>query len=170
MLELAQYRLGESSEDIVLQSSQDNQQAALAMVQQAHLHIDIFSHDLEPRLYDNADFADAIKAFVLKGNHTRVRILVTEPDYVNKNGHRLLQLSRHLTSYMELRKTHEDYIKNPAAFLLADRRGMVYRTMASHYAGIANFNAPLNVAEHLQFFDEAWNHSRQYTEFRRLYI
>ena len=69
MLELAQYRLGESSEDIVLQSSQDNQQAALAMVQQAHLHIDIFSHDLEPRLYDNADFADAIKAFVLKGNH-----------------------------------------------------------------------------------------------------
>jgi hypothetical protein len=170
MLELAQYRLGVSSDDIVLQSSQDNQQVALALAQQASLHIDIFSHDLEPRLYDNTEFAEAIKSFVLKGNHARVRVLVTEPDYVNKNGHRFIQLSRQLTSYMELRKTHEDYTKNPAAFLLADQRGLVYRSMASHYAGIANFNAPLKVAELLQFFDAAWNHSRQYTEFRRLYI
>ena len=170
MLDLAHYHLGESSEDIAVQSLQDNQLAALALIQQAGLTIDIFSHDLEPRLYDTADFADAIKSFVLKGNHSRVRILITEPDYVNKNGHRFIQLSRQLTSYMELRKTHEDYCRNPAAFLLADQRGMVYRTMASHYTGIANFNAPLKVAEHLQFFDEAWNHSRQYTEFRRLYI
>lgn len=170
MLDIAQYQLGETADDIVLQSTQDNQQAILALVQQARLRIDIFSYDLEPRLYDNNEFVDAIKSFVLKGNHTQVRILVTEPDYVNKNGHRLIPLSRQLTSYIELRKTHEDYIKNPAAFLLADRRGMVFRPMASHYAGIANFNAPLNVAEHLQFFDEAWNHSRQYTEFRRLYI
>lgn len=169
-MDLTGFKLGENSDDIVLESRHDNVAAALALIGQARSSIDIFTRDLEPRVLDNSEFSDALKNFALTSPHTKIRILVNEPDMAVKDGHRLIHLARRLTSYFEIRKTHADYAMNPAAFLIADERGILLRSVATYYAGIANFNAPLKANELLRFFDDAWIHSRQYTEFRRLYI
>jgi hypothetical protein len=170
MLDLVNHKLGATTEDIVLNSMEDNRAVGQALIAQADRSLEIFSRDLEARLYDNSDFTGAVRAMVLRSQHTRVRILVNEPDYAIKHDHRLIYTARHLSSYIEIRKTHEDYAMNPAAFLLVDQRGLLYRTVATHHDGIASFNNPSRVGELLRFFNEAWNHSRQYTEFRRLYI
>lgn len=170
MLDLSNYKLGATTEDIVLSSMEDNRAAALALITQGERSLEIFSRDLEARLYDNSDFTSTVREMVLRSQRTRVRILVNEPDYAIKHDHRLIYTARHLSSYIEIRKTHEDYAMNPAAFLLVDQRGLLYRTLATHYEGLANFNNPSQAGELLRFFNEAWNQSRQYTEFRRLYI
>lgn len=170
MLDLANYKLGTTMDDIVLDNMEDNRAVGQALIAQADRSLEIFSRDLEARLYDNSDFTGAVREMVLRSQHTRVRILVNEPDYAIKHDHRLIYTARHLSSYIEIRKTHEDYAMNPAAFLLVDQRGVLHRALATRYEGIANFNNPSQVGELLRFFNEAWTHSRQYTEFRRLYI
>lgn len=170
MQDLNNYKLGENADDIVLNSMDENRHAILNILKQSNRTLDIYSRDMDPRLFDNSDFTTAVRDMVLRSQHVRIRVLVNEPDRAIKYDHRLIHVSRLMTSYIEIRKTHEDYAMNPAAFVLFDQRGMVYRTLASHYEGVANFNDPRRVGELLQFFNEAWEHSRQYTEFRRLYI
>lgn len=170
MQDISNYKLGENSEDIVLNSMDDNRAAILTLLKQANRSLDIFSRDMDPRLFDNSDFTMAVRDMVLRSQHVRVRILVNEPDRAIKYDHRLIHAARQMTSYIEIRKTHDDYAMNPSAFVLFDQRALVYRTVATHYDGTANFNDPRKAGELLQFFNEAWEHSRQYTEFRRLYI
>ncbi|MBI3561488.1 MAG: hypothetical protein HY080_07215 [Gammaproteobacteria bacterium] len=170
MLDWAKYTLGVHAEELLLDSMEANRLASLALIQQANNSLEIFSRDLEPRLYDNSDFVSAVRAMALRNQRIRVRILVNEPDHAIKHDHRLIHIARHLSSYIEIRKTHEDFAMNPSAFVVVDARGVLYRSLARRYEGSVNFNDPLKSGELLQFFNEAWNHSRQYTEFRRLYI
>jgi len=124
MLDWTAYNLGEQKDDIVIDSSEDNQAAAVRLVSQGGRSLDIFSRDLEPRIYDNPEFADAVRALAIKTRDLHVRILVIDPDFIIKHGHRLIELARRLTSHMEIRKLHEDYCNHPDAYLVVDSRGL----------------------------------------------
>jgi len=170
MLDWSQYRLNEDSADIVIDGSEDNQAAATQLVRQAGRSLDIFSRDLEPRIYDNAEFADAVRALAVKTRDMHVRILVIDPDFIIKHGHRLIELARRLTSHMEIRKLHEDYCNNPEAYLVVDSRGLLHRKLASRYEAVVNFNNPITATELHNQFTEMWERSKQYMDFKRLYI
>lgn len=165
-----EYELGVSSDDIVIDTHEDNQAAALRLVSQAGRSLDIFTRDLEPRIYDNADFADAVRALAIRTRDLHVRILVIDPDFIIKHGHRLIELSRRLTSHMEIRKVHEDYCNNPEAYLVVDKRGVLHRKLASRYEAVVNFNNPRQATDLYQQFTEMWDRSKQYMDFKRLYI
>lgn len=164
------YQLGKNSGDIVIDSSDDNQAAALRLVTQANRSLDLFARDLEPRIYDSPTFADAVRSLAVKTRELHVRILVIDPDYIIKHGHRLIELSRRLTSHMEIRKVHEDYCNNPEAFLVVDQRGLLHRKLASRYEAVVNFNNPITATELHHLFTEMWDRSKQYMDFKRLYI
>lgn len=164
------YTLGEYSDDVVIGTSEDNHTAALHLVNQGGRSLDIFSRDLEPRIYDNSEFADAVRSLAIKTRELHVRILVIDPDYIIKHGHRLIELARRLTSHMEIRKVHEDYCNIPEAYLVVDRRGLLHRKLASRYEAIVNFNNPMMATELHNQFTEIWDRSKQYMDFKRLYI
>lgn len=170
MLDWLEYELGVNSDDIVIDAHEDNQAAALRLVSQAGRSLDIFTRDLEPRIYDNADFADAVRALAIRTRDLHVRILVIDPDFIIKHGHRLIELSRRLTSHMEIRKVHEDYCNNPEAYLVVDKRGVLHRKLASRYEAVVNFNNPRQATDLYQQFTEMWDRSKQYMDFKRLYI
>lgn len=170
MPDWSEYTLGENSGDIVIDSSDDNQASAIQLVSQAGRSLDIFSRDLEPRIYDNAEFADAVRTLAVKTRDLHVRILVIDPDFIIKHGHRLIELARRLTSHMEIRKVHEDYCNNPEAFIVVDKRGLIHRKLASRYEAVVNFNNPLAATELCNQFTEMWDRSKQYMDFKRLYI
>lgn len=170
MSEWSEYQLGENSGDIVINTSEDNQAAALQLVSQGGRSLDIFSRDLEARIYDNAEFIDAVRALAVKTRDMRVRILVIDPDVIIKHGHRLIELARRLTSHLEIRKVHEDYCNNPEAYLVVDNRGLLHRKLASRYEAIVNFNNPMAATELHDHFTEMWERSKQYMDFKRLYI
>jgi hypothetical protein len=170
MPDWSEYTLGEESGDIVIDTSEDNQAAALRLVSQGQRSLDIFSRDLEARIYDNMAFADAVRALAVKTRDLYVRILVIDPDFIIKRGHRLVELSRRLTSHMEIRKVHEDYCNNPEAYLVVDNRGLLHRKLASRYEAVVNFNNPVTASELHHHFTEMWERSKQYMDFIRLYI
>ena len=163
-------QLGVDSEDIAVESSDENQELVVRLVNQASHRLDVFTRDLDPRVYDNADFVDAVRSLAIKDNKARIRFLVVEPDKAIKLGHRLLELSRRLTSTFEIRKVHEDYSSNPECYLLVDTRGLLHRKLASRYEGIANFNNPSEAMNLVHHFNEVWEHSTPMLDFKRLYI
>jgi hypothetical protein len=166
----AKFHLGETSEDIVVESSEDNHQLAVQLVTQANHRLDVFSRDLDPRIYNNADFIDAVRSLAVSDNKARIRFLVIDPDKAIKLGHRLLDLSRRLSSTVEIRKVHEDYGANPECYLIVDGRGLLHRKLASRYEAIANFNNPGDAANLVHHFNEVWEHSSPELDFKRLYI
>ncbi|MGD9385255.1 MAG: hypothetical protein PVF28_01800 [Thioalkalispiraceae bacterium] len=166
----ADARLGVSSEDIMLETSNDNQQLAVQLVSQASHRLDVFTRDLDPRIFDSTEFVDAVRTLALKDNRAKIRFLVIDPDKAIKLGHRLLELSRRLTSRFELRKVHEDYSANPESYLIVDERGLLHRKLASRYEGVANFNNPLAASGLMHHFNEVWEHSTPVLDFKRLYI
>ncbi len=170
MPDWSEYTLGEHNTDIVIDTSEDNLAAVLRLVSQGRRSLDIFSRDLEPRIYDNAEFADVVRALAVKTRDLHVRILVIEPDFIIKHGHRLIELARRLTSHMEIRKVHEDYCNNPEAYLVVDSRGLLHRKLASRYEAVVNFNNPITATELHNQFGEMWDRSKQYMDFKRLYI
>lgn len=170
MPDWSEYALGEHNSDIAIDTSEDNRAAVLQLVSQGGRNLDIFSRDLEPRIYDTPEFTDAVRTLAIKTRDMRVRILVIDPDFIIKHGHRLIELARRLTSHMEIRKVHEDYCNNPEAYLIVDNRGLLHRKNATRYEAVVNFNNPMRATELYHQFTEMWERSKQYMDFKRLYI
>ncbi len=166
----ADYQLGEDSDDIILETSEENMLAAINLADQAQFTVDIFSRNLDQQIYDNRAFIDAVKRFILSSPRSQIRILVIDPNVAIKHGHQLIELSRRFTSYMEIRKVHEHYASSPEAFMTVDGRGFIHRKLASRFDAIASFNNPEHASTLTHQFDEVWQHSKAEAEYQRLHI
>lgn len=131
----------------------------LAMLQQARRSLCLFTPDLEPWLYNHSQIQDACRLFLLGHPHNRLRILLRDSTRAVKEGHRLLSLSRRLSSNMHIRKVHPDYPCEEIAFALADDRGLLMRPEQDQYAGYALFNDPGRARLRQSQFDQAWDGS-----------
>ena len=163
-------RLGETTGDLALTSRDDNRQAAAWLVAQAVRVIDLFSPDLEPVLYDQTAVIDAMTQLSLSSPRARIRVLVKDPERIIKDGHRIVELSRRLSSYIEIRKVHADYQDNNESFLLCDNYGLLHRRHAPRFEGVFSCKAPLEVRRLRAFLDEVWGRSEPVTDLRRLHI
>ena len=162
--------LGEDDQDIELATSQDNARATHALISQARRSIDIYSHELDPKVYNQSDCINALKSFVLHNSKARIRILIRKPDRTIKSGHRLIGLVRHLSSFIAIRVIHEDYNSLPDAFLIVDQRGILHLMEGDRYDGLCNFDNPRQGVELSHRFNEVWDHSTEIVDFRRLHI
>jgi len=167
---LNDYRLGESGAEITVATSEECRELALALARQARRSLHIIGQALDPALYDSTEFSQAVRDVVIAHPNNAVKVLVHDADTLVKHGHRLIELSRRLTSQFEIRKLTEDYGDFNEAYLIADQRGVLYRKQARRYDGIASFNDPTRARELLRFFNEAWQRSQQFREFRRLQV
>lgn len=132
---------------------------ALALLQQAQRSLCIYSADLEPWLYHRASVQDACTRFLLANPKNRLRILLRDVSPAVKAGHRLLGLSRRLSSNLHIRKLHPNYPGEDIAFLLADDRGLLLRPEPEQIAGYALYQDPARVRLRQAQFDQAWQTS-----------
>ena len=100
--------LGESQESVQLDDSESQRRAAVALTRQALRSVDIFTRDLDKKIYDYRDFLDALQDLAVN-HHGLIRILVKDSSRAVKYGHRLIALSQRLTSFIEIRRVAEDY-------------------------------------------------------------
>jgi len=145
-------------------------QTSLHMVKQARRTIDIVCRDLEPRLYDNDEFANAIKAFATNSRMAKVRMLIHNSDHIIKNGHRLLELTRRLTSYMEIRVQGKGYREFNEAWLIIDETAWLRRPHSDRFEGECDFYAPRQLRDVLKSFDSMWNEAVLDPNLRQLHI
>ncbi|MBZ0071012.1 MAG: hypothetical protein K8I04_04725 [Gammaproteobacteria bacterium] len=162
--------LGATAGSYALTSRDDNRQVAALLAAQARRQVDLFTPDLEPVLYDQSPFLDALTQLCLSSPRARVRVLARDFERTVRDGHRLVELARRLSSYIELRKVHADYQDNNEAFLLVDDHGLLHRPYAARFEGSCSCKAPPEVRRLRAFFDEVWGRSEPHADLRRLHL
>jgi hypothetical protein len=91
MHDLSKFRLGRSPDEILaIETRQETVNAALELTKQSTHKLTIFSKDLEPCVYNQPDFLEALKNLALIGHHVQIRILVSNIESIISAGHGLL--------------------------------------------------------------------------------
>jgi hypothetical protein len=154
----------------VISTQQEMRQAVIEVASEATRRVSIFTHDLEPGVYDDPDFLEVIKRLVLSQAYARIRVLIADPSRAVKNGNAFVHLGRRLNTYIEFRHVREDLRTHPESFCIADETALVYRRQASRWEGIADTYEPVIARNYGRLFDEIWHASEVEFEFRQLGI
>ena len=163
-------RLGISETPIELLSRRDTLHATDLMLAQTQETLEIFSRELDPDLYDRQEFLEAIQQLCFRNRLARIRVLVQDAKPPTQRSHRMIEVSRRLSSSIEIRQSNPDYHRYNEAFMIADECGIVHRPLADLLEGTANFYDPVTARRKLDYFTEVWDRSEPQTEFRRLHI
>jgi hypothetical protein len=138
-------------------STLDEYRAAVAEIaKHANRSLSIYTPNLEPLIYDQDSFLEPLKRLVLARGHARLRVLISDPARVTREGNRFMQMARRLTSFIELRNVPPEFRDNPAAFIIADSSAIAYRQQCSSWDGIVETNDKQVVRRYLAYFDEVW--------------
>ena len=154
----------------VISTREEMEQAAVEVVRDASRRVSIFTHDLEPGIYDSPKFLEIIKRMVLSQTYARIRVLIANPSRAVKNGNNFVHLGRRLNTYIEFRHVREDLRTHAEAFCIADGTSLVYRLQADRWEGIVDTHEPAVAKLYGQMFDEIWLASEVEMEFRQLGI
>ena len=154
----------------VISTREETRQAVVDVAREATRKVSIFTHDLEPGIYDDPDFLEVIKRLVLSQTYARIRVLIADPARAIKNGNNFVHLGRRLNTYIEFRHVREDLRTHAESFCIADETALVYRLQASRWEGIADTHEPAVARLYAKMFDEIWLASEVEMEFRQLGI
>ncbi len=160
----------QNSKRWVISTQEEMRQAAIEVVKEASRKVSIFTHNLEPGIYDDPEFLEIIKKLVLSQAYARIRVLIADPSRAVKNGNNFVHLGRRLNTYIEFRHVREDLRTHAEAFCIADETALVYRLQASRWEGIADTHEPAVAKLYSKMFDEIWLASEVEIEFRQLGI
>lgn len=155
--EPAPFQLGQHPDLERFSRPEQAQTHALALLQQARASLSLYSPDLESWLYSHSSVQEACTRFLLASPKNRLRILVRDVGKPVRQGHRLLNLARRITSNLHIRRINPDHSSDESAYLLADDRGLLLRELPEQYAGYALYNDPGRVRQRQAQFDQAWD-------------
>ena len=162
--------IGEEDKVIHLDSMSDNRSAAIALASQCRRSIILQSYDLDPIIYNEVDFIEAIRQVAVNNTHANIKILIEDASKVITGGHRLIELMRRVTSFIQIQKINTDLKTLSDAFLICDETALIYRKQTHRYEGFVNFNDRGKCREIMADFRDSWEKSAPEPEFRRLHI
>ena len=164
------YLLGETSRLVLLRREDEFRGMALELARQATLSLRIYTPVFDHKIYDNDELSEMLSALARRNRHTNIKILLYDSHRTIKNGHRLLELSRRLSSSINIRIVHPDYRQQNHEYMLADTRGLVYRLEHDVYDGYANFKDITEANRLAREFNRAWDTSLIDPNIRQLRI
>ncbi len=154
----------------VLSSLEDARAAVVEVTGLANRTLSIFTHDLEPGIYDHDDFLETLKRFILSRGFARVRVLVVDPTRVITTASRFVNMGRRLNSYIEFRNAKNQHAAHPEAFCIADEQALMYRPQADRWQGMSDTYEPAVARLYLNKFETLWNACEIEPELRQLQI
>ncbi len=160
----------DNSKRWVISTREETREAVIAIAKEAKRKVSIFTHDLEPGIYDDPDFLEIIKRLVLSQTYSRIRVLIADPTRAIKNGNNFVHLGRRLNTYIDFRHVREDLRTHGEAFCIADETALLYRLQAIRWEGIVDTYEPAVAKLYGSMFDEIWLASEVAVEFRQLGI
>lgn len=152
----------------ILSTLPEVREASLQVAKSAQRQLSIFTQDLEPLVYGEEPFLEAIKRLVLARSYAKVRVLLADPSRAMIDNNRFLALARRLTSCIDLRSMNSQAPGSTGAFIIADDKALVYRLQASRWDGISDMNDPPVARRYLNFFDEVWQASAPEAQLRQM--
>jgi hypothetical protein len=163
-------RLGDDEQTYEVDDSQALCDAVAALAGQARRRIDVLTPDLEATLYDTPDFLEAVRSLAIASSRTHLRFLVGDSQHAVKNGHRLIELARRLSTPIDLKQPGPATELGSEAFLLADDRGVFWRADVDKPRAHVCFNDPIGTKRLRQRFEQLWEESLPDPEMRRLHV
>ena len=148
----------------------DRAAVALELAQQARRQLRLFSHALDPELYDNDAFADAISRLARDSRLSEIRLLVVEVKPIVERGHRLLELCRRLSTTLHIRRADCEPRDIQENFIVADTSGVLCYDLREPEKAWSDFNNRPLAEDYTAQFDELWYRSIDDPELRSLYI
>jgi len=165
-------KLGETKAEVLIDTVEENRNAAISLVKQANCSIEIFTQDMDAEIYNNIEFERCILSLAKKHQNTRIRILTNDSRKSVQNGHCLLRLAQSLTSSVLIHNPSQQHRNEQCAFLLADKVGLLHRASATNrnFQASVSFMSPQRAGKLLDYFNEAWEHSTPDMQTRRIYM
>lgn len=165
---LAGFRLGESETLLKLDSLEDFHRAQLQLLRQVRRELFIVTPDFEPDRYNDTGFSEALSAFVRRNRHADARILLGDPAIALRWGHRVVNLSRRLTTRLRIRQLHEADYDPEQAWMVADGIGLLRRDSTDGFKGMLSAKSIPHAQRASSRFIELWERSREIPDFRHL--
>ena len=107
-MKLDTLQLGASSAEFETESRSEVAEVTQRLAAQARRLLLLHSENLSPEIYDRPAFLDAVRAFARRHSQARFLILVQDARQAVQRGHRLIELSRQLSSTIEFRRPTTD--------------------------------------------------------------
>ena len=130
--------------------------AACELARSASLHLNILSYAFEREIYGHPDFVQAVQALATRHRMARIRILIHSPEWASRSGHRVVELSRRLSSFIELRELHEQDKQLTSEVLIADEKALLFRESPDTLIAQYQPEAPQDARPWLRRFDGLW--------------
>ena len=169
-LDIASMQLGVDRLEFSLHSREEVRAVAQTLAEQAQRGLMLLTLDLEPAVFDQQPFLNAISQLARQRQDALFRILILDSHRALQTGHRLIELSRKLSANIQFRRPPPEYQNTGKTFLICDSAGYFYRPLASRYEGTANFNNPGEVTRLEKYFLEIWGRSEPDSEMRVLHV
>lgn len=160
--------LGESHEPLVCRDADEIRAQAVAMIEQTERHLDIFTHDFEPRVYNHDDIHQALENLALKSRYSRIRILIRDPEEIARTPHRVIELGKFLVSHFAFRCPVHHHPLHNQTFLVADEIGVIHRPYADAFTAHVNYCDGPFARELSERFEEWWEEAEENPNFRYL--
>lgn len=159
---------GETAEPISVEGVEQTREIALALVRRGRRDARILARRLDPPVYDQAAFVDALVDLVRSHRNSRARLLVAEPESLIRYDHRLVGLAQRLGSRVEIRELAAQHASLEEDLLVVDETGLLHRIQGRRYTGLANFNDRREARRLARWFDELWDQASPAVGLRRL--
>jgi hypothetical protein len=144
----------------IVSTADEVREATIQVASRAQRSITILTPDLEPGLYDDEAFLEAVKRLVLAKSYSRVRALVWEPSRAVRVGNKFVGLAARLSASIDIRNLQDKYRGNITdAFIIADDSTILYRSDGRSCDGIMGSHEPDIVKQHLEQFKQPWEDS-----------
>ncbi len=162
--------LGLSEGEMPLRTREEVTWIASQLAARGRRSLDILSQDLDPLIYDRPEFVEALRGLSLESRFSRIRLLLRDPDRLQKEGHHLLSLYRRLPSRVFMRQAHPDYAENTDEFMIVDGTAYLYRQSHERFDATADFNDKRKAELYRRQFEEIWEKSEADYQLRELKI
>ncbi|MBI4693723.1 MAG: hypothetical protein HY749_06855 [Gammaproteobacteria bacterium] len=162
--------LGRDDDEFEIADRETLAAMSLALASQARRSIDLISRQLDPTIYDDEDFAGAVKNLALSSPQARVRILVLDPGALVTKGHRLLELAQRLSSFISIRRPAPEDREFNEAWLVVDGTGYIHRRFSDRHEAQANFNDKRHAQLLSNRLEDLWYRASPDPNFRRLHL
>lgn len=155
-----------------LDTAIENRDAVISLAERASFSINLFSPDLDPRVFDNSEFEQCIFELARKHRNPDIRILTSDSSRAVQQGHCLIRIAQKLTSSVFIHNPAREHKNVIATFMIVDGMHILHRprSTSTNYDANVSFMSPQLGGELEDLFNEIWERSTPDSQIRRLYI
>lgn len=142
---------------VLLEGMVSFRELALAALRAGQRKVYLLSESLDPAVYDTDEFRDALRDLVIRDRYCKAFILVKDIQPVVERGHRLLELSRRLSSKVSMRKLTVMPRNRDEAYLIVGRSTLLYKHDDRQYKGYLDTAAAPRCRSLVEEFTQLWD-------------